>query len=238
MSLGTHEAAYVTERARRWELGAKQERPVVERFAEILRARFRISEDALQVKRFDELIFGEFPPEESEWAKGSPDFMISIAVGGELRYVYPEVKTKAQEFRKTLTGGLTASGQHIAKYECTSYYLDEVPVYENMVNFAQATGIDEDSFILIFADPELEDLRYVSLRHLREMVEMGWELADGSVVPLCKYGDGYGATTWLIPKEATRSVWDMTLDNLKLILSRHLVDGATVSIPSDLALGG
>lgn len=116
-----------------------------------------------------------------------------------------EIKLKAVEFKKTVKGGTTKNGSIVPKYGCTSYYLDVEPVYQNIQHFAERTKIDKVSIWLAFVRNDLSEFRLISLACIQELIKDGW-----NGIALCRFGEGYGQETYLIPKDATTDISELT----------------------------
>lgn len=195
---------YNEERDRRWGMAKKGEYPAIE-------AVCRRMSEALQTDcvstRYDEIWFARYDPaaEENAWVRGAPDYGITVGQG---RYLYSEIKIKANKFRKTLYGGVTRYGSRIARYGCESYYLDRVPVYKNMCAFSERTGLDPRSFLLFFVSEDREDIRVCSLAEITDLIQNGYHQA-----PISEIQEGYGTDTgegtapsYLIPEDATHPI--------------------------------
>ena len=217
---------YENERKERWSMAKAGEPVAMEAIQKRLFAYYGLLHKA---ERYDEQYFSRFDPEveENSWIRGASDYVIEI--DGE--DVLIEIKLKNQKFRKTNGGGITKDGSVIRNYGCESYYLDIDPVYKNMCRFCAHEGIDPESFIIFFCGDDNEELRYISLAQINDLVKNGYK---GQ--PLTEFGEGYGinteagrAITYLIPEDATIDISDKrsvikrgTKDRLSQILNHYI----------------
>lgn len=214
---------YAAERVYRWWSADEGEEPAMERVvADVQKLLGR--QISLEFIRYDKIIHQKHNPDlpENEWAKGCPDYALRIQLENQEVFYYClfEIKLKYEEFRKTVTGGKTRHGSDIAKYGCESYYLDIVPVYQNMLNFCAEMRVDKRAFILAFASPNAP-IRIISLSKIESMVRDGWlTMLEGEEVNirLCIYGEGYGQETYLIPKDSTRRLIDINPEDFIRII--------------------
>lgn len=191
---------YDEERGRRWDMAEKGEPKAIQKACNLLSGAL---EEACGHIRYDEIWFERYDPSEegNEWVRGAPDYVITAGTEG---YLYAEIKIKAQKFRKTKQGGTTQQGTQISCYGCESFYLDRVPVYENMCAFSQKTGIDPKSFLLLFVSEDMAEIDVISLAEIRRLIRDGY---NGQ--PFCEIKEGYGiktkdgtASSYLIPENA------------------------------------
>lgn len=180
-------------------------------------------------ERYDERWFMLYHPEDkgNEWVKGAPDYTVRIS---ENQFFYTEIKIKREKFRKTLHGGMTERGTLIQNYGCMSYYLDRVPVYRNMTDFSQKTGIPAKNFLLLFVDPETDSIRAISLTEINKLIRNGY---NGG--PICEIQEGYGknvdgerAPSYLIPERATHGICPEDADYFRSCIARDLVTPCTL----------
>jgi hypothetical protein len=190
---------YNEDRSRRWNMAKEKEPEAIEFICNALQ---EMSGHKVEQVRFDKLWFDQYPIEENEWVKGASDYVIRI---DESHYVYAEIKLKSFLFRKTVTGGKTQKGSLITKYGCESFYLDIVPVYQNMCAFVEKTKIDSNHFVIFFVDENISKVHALSLKEIQDLVENGYEGKK-----LCIFSEGYGTKTkygaapnYLIPSLAT-----------------------------------
>lgn len=195
---------YNDERDRRWNMAKQGEPRAIEEACAQLTAALG---QACCSARYDELWFDQFDPGllENSWVRGAPDYV--VAIGGE-GYLYTEIKIKAIKFEKTMWGGTTQNGSRISRYGCKSFYLDRVPVYENMCAFSQRVGIAPESFLLLFVSKDMEEVNAISLAEIQELIENGY-----CGQPFCEIKDGYGTKTqegtapsYLVPEKATHPI--------------------------------
>ena len=155
------------------------------------------------VIRLDNLWFEQYDIDvpANEWAKGTPDYVISINNQGTLHFLHTEIKIKDQEFRKTVNGGTSRGGSIIPNYGCESFYLDIIPVYRNMLDFAQRTGLPKSKFIIDFFSRPYGTHHIITLEKIEAIILNGW-----NGIQIGTYGEGYGQNTYLIPKNATQNL--------------------------------
>lgn len=215
---------YNRERNRRWSMAKGKEPEAIDTVCRILR---QGSEREVEKIRYDEIWFGQFAPDvqQNAWVRGASDYVIRI--DGE-RYVYAEIKLKSIKFQKTKFGGTTQRGSVIANYGCESFYLDIVPVYENMCAFVEKTKIESRSFLIFFIDDQLSEVHVISLEKIQSMIKNGFQ---GN--PLCIFSEGYGTDTrygaapnYLIPELATES---LTFD----YIDRHSTPEYITTLPAE-----
>lgn len=192
---------YNRERNRRWNMAKEKEPEAIEAICRILG---QTPGHRVEKMRYDEIWFRQYAPDSkyNAWVRGASDYVIRI--DGE-RYVYAEIKLKSVKFKKTNGGGTTQKGSVVADYGCESFYLDIVPVYENMCAFVEKTKIEDRNFIIFFIDDGLSEVHAISLEKIRSMERDGF---GGQ--PLCIFSEGYGTATkygaapnYLIPELAT-----------------------------------
>jgi len=141
----------------------------------------------------------------NEWAKGTPDYVLSLNDQGVQKHFHTEIKIKDQEFRKTRTGGTTRGGSLIPNYGCASFYLDVEPVYRNMIDFAQKSGLAKSRFIIDFYSRENDEHHIITLEETERIILRGW-----NGIEISTYGEGYGQIAYLIPKNATRKLNELS----------------------------
>lgn len=153
--------------------------------------------------RYDTLWFEKYPLDqvENEWVKGTPDFILPIQNNGNAKYFKTEIKIKAQEFRKTQYGGTTGKGSFVPRYGCASFYLDVEPVYRNMIDFSQRTGLPKSKFIIAFVNEENTEHYLITLEQIETLLTNGWNGID-----IATFWEGYGQKAYLIPKDATKAL--------------------------------
>lgn len=195
---------YNRERKRRWSMAKGKEPEAIDTICRILR---QGSGHEVEKIRYDEIWFGQFAPDvqQNAWVRGASDYAICI---DKERYVYAEIKLKSIKFQKTKFGGTTQKGSAVANYGCESFYLDIVPVYENMCAFVEKTKIAARNFIIFFIDDQMTEVHAISLEKIQSMEKNGYQ---GE--PLCVFSEGYGTDTrygaapnYLIPELATESL--------------------------------
>ena len=196
---------YEEERKDRWSMAKEGEPIAMEAIQNRLLTYYGLIN---QAKRYDEIYFKKYSPENEEnaWIRGASDYVIEI--DGE--EVLIEIKLKNQKFRKTKGGGKTQDGSMIRDYGCESYYLDIEPVFKNMCDFCSHENISPESFIIFFCGDDNRELRYISLARVIDLVNNGYK---GE--PLTEFGEGYGintesgrAITYLIPEDTTIDISD------------------------------
>ena len=150
---------------------------------------------------------------DNHWIRGCPDFRLRIRQGDNISYAFIELKIKAQEYRKTVQGGITKLGSKIPYYGCTSYYLDKDPVWINMNAFCNKTEMSPDHFLILFANLDGSDFRIISLESINRMSHSKtWidHTCGQTRVFEDSYMEGYGKKCFLIPKDTTVSAVDPT----------------------------
>lgn len=215
-----HRAAYQSERPARWSMEDNQAMSVVMTFLDIVSARIGLPRDRAEVRRLDDYWFDVYTPDQVEWVKGCPDYF-GLIFSGNIRFLFFELKIKKDgEFRLTRTGGKTKSGTSVAKYGCTSFYLDIVPVLRNMNDFCDKAGLPKDKFQVLFAEPGAgaAGINLISLEAINQMIAEGW-----NGLPIQKYGEGYGQETYLIPKGAMTSLDKLTAAQIMAIASERSI---------------
>lgn len=211
---------YNRERDVRRRMARDGEQPAIEALVRNINNRFT---DNIIPIRYDEIWFDRYDPNNVEWVRGCSDYYLDISTNGNRsKYMYVEVKIKNTYFDTTLTGGVRA-GQQIANYGCVSFYLDIVPVYENMNKFCEIANIDKNNFVIMFISSDHTSIRLISLAEINNIVEHGW-----NGVPICTFGAGYGQRSYLIPKDATHTIDDISIETMKSYLSN------TLSVPEML----
>lgn len=195
---------YNQEREKRWTMAKDKEPEAIAAICNILSS---VSGCNIEYSRYDEIWFKKFDPSipENEWVRGASDYVIEIE---KKRYVYAEIKIKSVKFKKTVTGGKTKKGSEITNYGCESFYLDIVPVYQNMCLFVNKVHIDSDKFIIFFINEEMSEVHAISLKELQELIKSGYNSK-----PICIFSEGYGTNTkygaapnYLIPINCTHKV--------------------------------
>jgi len=203
--ISNHNQAYSDERNYRWNMAEQFEEKAILKFIEILRGIIQDNNVNIQYYRVDKIYFKKYNVCNDDWIKGSPDYLIVINID-KSKYMYIEIKLKAFEFRKTIIGGTTSAGSIITNYGCPSYYLDIEPVYMNMCKFCINEKIVTKYFIIIFVSDQLTEFRIISLNKIDLLIKKGFLDKKNNYVPLCKFGEGYGKTTYLIPKDSTTDI--------------------------------
>lgn len=217
---------YEAERKERWSMAKEGELSAMEAIEKRLSTYYGLF---IHATRYDEQYFEKYDPQnvDNSWVRGASDYAIKI--DGE--DILIEIKLKNKKFRKTNGGGVTRDGSIIRDYGCESFYLDINPVYKNMCEFCTHEGINPASFIIFFCGDDNNELRYISLAKINELVIDGYK---GS--PLTEYGEGYGintengrAITYLIPEDTTIDISDRRIvfqmkneDRLSYILHRYI----------------
>lgn len=225
----TNRQRYDNEREQRWGMARQNEEKAIIQVVELIKAKLGNYLQDISYTRYDEIIHEKFPPEKNEWAKGCPDYLIKTVIKdseNQSQYILFEIKLKAEEYRKTTTGGETQKHTIITKYNCPSYYLDIVPVLRNMNDFCEQIKIDKLSFIVAFVPMntnntiDVNGIMVASLWRINYILENGWFYIDNTNgnkrvdFQLCEYGEGYGQVTYLIPKSATTNLKDITAEML------------------------
>lgn len=163
--------------------------------------------------RFDDMWFNKFDTRlpRNEWVKGAADYCLDF----KNALIYAEIKIKTQNFHKTVSGGKTQAGSQIIPYGCESYYLDIHPVWKNMNLFCEHLHINKDAFVIFFCNSDCNEIRFISLTRINELIECGYRGA-----PLNRFSEGYGIVTsegrraenYLIPIDATINLFDFNVD--------------------------
>jgi hypothetical protein len=141
----------------------------------------------------------------NEWVKGTPDYVVSINHNDTTKYFHTEIKIKDEEFRKTQNGGTTRAGSTIPNYGCPSFYIDIEPVYRNMQDFANNSGLPKSKFIITFYDRGNDSHHIITLEEVENILQNGW-----NGIQIGEFGEGYGERTYLIPRNATRNLNNLT----------------------------
>lgn len=213
--------AYQSEKVIRWGMALQLEEPAADEIVKVMKNTFLGNVVNIEASRYDYHWFDAFDInyEYNDWVKGSSDYCIEIQQqNGENQYLYVEIKLKGTEYRKTIFGGQTQEGTRITKYGCTSFYLDIIPVYSNITKFIDKFNIKHESFILAFINNEnLSDVNVISYARLKRIIENGWR-----GIPLCEYEEGYGKKTYLIPKDATTKLTEITHMNFLRMSTNRL----------------
>lgn len=188
-------------------MAKENEKKAIEKICFILRDVLQIASSKIEYKRYDEIWFKYYDPTNPlyEWVKGCPDYYVRIEIESN-RFIYFEIKLKSKEFMKTVNGGLTQNGTIIMAYGCSSFYLDIDPVYINMNKFSKKQNISHSAFIIAFVKNDLTKIRVISLAKINEVIKNGWN-KDGKIINICKYGEGYGKQTYLIPEDITTNIY-------------------------------
>ena len=213
-----HEKSYSEERASRWKLKAENDTRAISKFSSVISKSLFQKEKPSRILRLDKLWFNSHSPEKEFWVKGCPDYLVDFSPHG---YMAVELKLKNQEFRMTTFGGTTRNGTIIKKYGCPSFYLDKSPVYENMVLFCQKTKLPQKAFNIIFlgTTDNQNSIRTMSLSELTQLIKSGWNGQS-----LQEYGEGYGQQTYLIPKDATKDLGELSFERiLSLTVSKPFI---------------
>lgn len=167
--------------------------------------------------RYDNIWFEKFPPNLHEWSRGAPDFVLPVEYDAKPIYFKTEIKLKDQEYRKTQWGGITPNGSIVPNYGCASYYLDVVPVYKNMKDFCQKSGVPTSKFIIAFGNPTTNAYHLITLASIDYLLINGW-----NSTPIAIFAEGYGQPAYLIPKNATMALDKLTPNDF-LAMSMHQV---------------
>ena len=200
---------YVRERTARWGMADIGEEKAIKKITATIAEKTGRKVGSF---RLDELVHKKRPPELFEWAKGCPDYAAYMDDGA----VMIEIKLKAAEFRKTAAGGRTKFGATIENYGCPSYYLDIYPVWNNMNAFCSKMRLPTGKFIVAFFNADALSCRIISLAKINRVIKEGWRRFDRKI-PICRYGEGYGKETYLIPRDAApplESISGELLDDL------------------------
>ena len=195
---------YHEERSLRWGMARGGERQAADAASGMLQAALGME---CTNRRYDVLWHDRYHigDPENPWVRGAPDYLLIL---GGTRFAYGEIKIKSRKFHKTVRGGVTDRGTKIPCYGCESFYLDRIPVYENMCAFARKTGIDPQTFLLLFVSEDFSEIYAISLAEIQDLVENGYQ---GE--PLGEIQEGYGTQTaegtapsYLIPVDVTRLI--------------------------------
>ena len=223
----TNRQRYDDEKAQRWGMASQSEESAIIQIMDLIKEQLGNYLQDISYIRYDEIVHKKFPPENHEWAKGCPDYLIKAMIknsNNQSQYLLFEIKLKAEQYRKTITGGETRNGTNITKYNCPSYYLDIVPVLRNMNDFCEHTQLDKLSFIVAFVPMnkdniiDTDDIMVASLWRINYILEHGWFYLDDTdndkkvEFTICEYGEGYGQVAYLIPKSATTNLKAITAE--------------------------
>ena len=204
-------ARYNEERQMRHKAAEEYEQPSVELVVELINQ--KSPNHIADFKRYDEEWFEKYDINKTvnEWVKGASDYLVNINVLGsnQVHYSYVEIKYKTETFRKTKGGGTTRSGSVVPDYGCESYYLDVVPVWKNICDFISRNGIPSSSFWLAFVNENISDVHLISAAKIYRILQNGW---NGQLIG--EYGEGYGQIAYLIPKDATIRLADLTFNDV------------------------
>ncbi|MGU8437166.1 hypothetical protein [Clostridium perfringens] len=194
---------YNNERNIRWSLAKKGEPKAIEALAKAISDKDYFVE--VSYTRYDSIFFQKYNPKEYEWVKGCSDYYLTFSsdTKGEL-YSYVEVKIKNTTFDATLNGGYRFN-QQISNYGCVSFYLDVEPVYRNMNSFCELNNIDKNTFLIMFINSTYDCIRVISLKEINDLIINGWR-----GVPISTFTARYGQKSYLIPKDATHDIKDLT----------------------------
>lgn len=164
--------------------------------------------------RLDNLWFERYNIDDSvnEWAKGTPDYVLSIPHKETSLNLHTEIKIKDQVFRKTLSGGTTRGGSAIPRYGCVSFYLDIEPVYRNMLDFSRKSNLHLSKFVIDFYNKESRTHHLITLEKLQTIISEGW-----NGIPIGTFGEGYGQVTYLIPQGATQELTNFSVADILLM---------------------
>lgn len=197
-----HRVAYEAERNARWQMAEAGELPAAKHIADYIGSIFNVEEGQEPI-RYDNIWFNQYPMEEveNEWVKGVPDYAIPIHQPAKQLFYKVEIKLKAQEFRKTQYGGTTPKGSVVPRYGCPSFYLDVEPVYRNMTNFCDNSGLPTSKFIIAFVSTENNSYHLITLDQVTKLIKNGW---NGHSI--ATFYEGYGQRAYLIPKNATKTL--------------------------------
>lgn len=209
-----HREQYEEEKKARWEMAKVGEANAMKEVCRLLSEKFKTKPDDITFERYDELWFEQYDIEDqnNEWVKGASDYLIKIQ-GVNEQYSLLEIKLKSQEYRKTQWGGKTPNGTPVPKYGCTSYYLDIIPVWRNMNDFVEHVGIEKQSFIVAFVKEDLSEIMFISLAKINDLVSNGWKKDKNTKITLGTFSEGYGREAYLIPKDSTKNIVEITSEN-------------------------
>ena len=136
--------AYQNERVQRWTLEDALLDPIAQLLCDTITK--NLGHPATYQKYAEPLIRGfeqSYPgtPISGE-VRGAPDLLIQCAH----RTWYVELKIKKHRFNNTVRGT-----QNIPKYGCQSQYLDDSPVYVNLLKHAAQYRLDLNNVVLLYA---------------------------------------------------------------------------------------
>lgn len=219
-----HKNQYSNEKKNRWGMARDGEEPSIKMICDILSKKLKISDKNISYHRYDEVFFNKYDIADikDEWIKGTPDYYIKIILAND-SYLLFEIKLKSQEYRKTSIGGKTKGGSEITNYGCNSYYLDIVPVLKNMNSFIEKTGIDSKSFVIAFIKDDFSEVMLISLAKINYLIKNGWKKTNQQLLQICKYGEGYGQNAYLIPKDCTINILELSLEDIIKASSSEIV---------------
>ena len=186
---------YQNERTQRWGLEAALLNPVADLICNVIRSDLG---HPAQYEKYAEPLINAFlsthPGKDVPGSiRGAPD--LKISVGDRIWYV--ELKIKRERYRNTRNGSKT-----VRAYGCESHYLDDYPVYQNVLAHATAYSIRLHDIVLLYAvnqaakvgmptplAPKEWQFECMKLDELKRNVE-----ADRYQL----YGQGYGQRAWLL----------------------------------------
>ncbi|WP_347723986.1 hypothetical protein [Lysinibacillus capsici] len=205
---------YDQERGRRWNMAGNNEEPAVQLICDIIKTK----QNNLEVtfERYDEEWFEAYDITlaENEWVKGCSDYLVTLKKpSSEPKFLYMEIKIKAETYRKTNYGGTTRAGSYIPRYNCESYYLDVEPVWKNICDFIEANDLDPDSFWLAFVTEDISSVNVITAGDIMELLENGW--GNGyETVNIAVYSEGYGKPAYLIPVNSTYNLNHLDFEDI------------------------
>lgn len=187
--------AYQNERPQRWGLEEALLDPIASLICRVISS--NLGYQARYTKYAEPLIadFKAAHPSQPipDDVRGAPDLKMHVNKHEWL----VELKIKKHRFHNTLHGSSSVS-----RYGCESHYLDEVPVYANLLKHAHNYQIDTKRIILLYAvNPQAASRMPVPLKAHE------WQFECVSLFDLKKhidagryqrFGQGYGQTTWLL----------------------------------------
>jgi hypothetical protein len=198
--------AYKGERGQRWSLEEKLREPVAEMVCRLLENHFQtkftygLYADEIIAARKEAYPDDPLPG----FVVGAPDFQID----GRALTWYVELKIKKKRFQNTLNGS-----KSIPKYGCRSHYLDENPVFNNIIEHAKHFKIHASKIIILYAVHESADTDMET-----PLDSTAWELEgidfkslaknvlDGRYV---KYAGGYGQPAFLVRCDDLKGLFEL-----------------------------
>ncbi|GER86697.1 hypothetical protein KDW_08590 [Dictyobacter vulcani] len=188
--------AYQNERSQRWSLEEKLLIPISNLICDVIRIESGYS---ATYQKYAEPLIDNFKnshpstqtvPDE---IRGAPDLKIQA----NNREWFVELKIKKMAYHNTRNGSIK-----VPRYGCESHYLDDTPVYVNLLKHAATYNINLEDIVLLYAvnpgaattmrtplAPEEWHLECIKLNDLKRNVESKRYF---------KYTEGYGQPAWLI----------------------------------------